>query len=415
MPVEFLHETGDNSKDYKLLMAYDGSGRRISKTRYAKDDQFGYWYLDHVTHYTGIGTEVREAMRRSASPEVKVVVNLPQGLGRYGVEDAEKPSSGNATFEWYLKNHLGATMLVYGTQGSSNADVADLGEVKKAYDYRSFGEQIDLIADAGDKVTENFTGIRLRGECCEHACMFIAEPMGLGAKRKERDDETELNYFGARYLDPMLGLWTSVDPKRQFASPYLYAGNGVNPISSVDNEGNYMVRQRGGSYEIRPMSYSEATVGWVIRDVAVAAASIVGAYLLTTGTAAAAFVGGSTALYGATKGFVTGGTNRLGGASIGIGEAGAQHVTERIIIEGSAAVGKTMAVGLNAFEALLGASDLYSKVDDEAFIEDFNNSFANCNNGGDCNSFPTQRAAEEFAEGLGGGRVDVGDIIVEKE
>ncbi|SHL56521.1 RHS repeat-associated core domain-containing protein [Fibrobacter sp. UWH5] len=252
-----------------------------------------------------------------------------------------------------------------------------------------FGEQVDLMEPA-DKVTETFTG-------------------------KERDDETELNYFGARYLDPMLGLWVSVDPARQFASPYLYAGNGVNPISSVDNKGNYMVRQRGGSYEIRPMSYSEATVGWVIRDFAVAAASIVGAYLLTTGTAAAAFVGGLTALYGATKGFVTGGTNRLGGASIGIGEAGVQHVTERIIIEGSAAVGKTMAVGLNAFDALLGASDLYSKADDEAFIEDFNNSFANCNNGGDCNSFPTQRAAEEFAEGLGGGRVDVGDIIVEKE
>ncbi|MCQ2109293.1 MAG: hypothetical protein MJZ05_11095 [Fibrobacter sp.] len=99
------------------------------------------------------------------------------------------------------QNHLGSTMLVYGTQGSSNADVADLGEVKKAYDYRSFGEQIDLIADAGDKVTENFTG-------------------------KEKDDETELNYFGARYLDPMLGLWISVDPARQFSSPYLYAGNG---------------------------------------------------------------------------------------------------------------------------------------------------------------------------------------------
>lgn len=44
--------------------------------------------------------------------------------------------------------------------------------------------------------------------------------------RKERDDETALNFFGARYLDPMLGMWISVDPKRQFASPYLYVGNG---------------------------------------------------------------------------------------------------------------------------------------------------------------------------------------------
>ena len=86
------------------------------------------------------------------------------------------------------------------------------GGVQAAYDYRAFGEQVDL-EQKGDKVTENFTG-------------------------KERDDETELNYFGARYLDPMLGLWVSVDAARQFASPYLYAGNGVNPVNSVDPDGN---------------------------------------------------------------------------------------------------------------------------------------------------------------------------------
>ena len=146
---------------------------------------------------------------------------MPQGLGRYGVEDAEKPSSGNATFEWYLKNHLGSTMLVYGTGDGA-------GSVKAAYDYRAtvvamrtkqqvakccppFGEQVDLT-EPTDKVTENFTG-------------------------KEKDDETELNYFGARYLDPMLGLWVSVDAARQFASPYLYVGNGYNPVNGVDGDG----------------------------------------------------------------------------------------------------------------------------------------------------------------------------------
>lgn len=56
---------------------------------------------------------------------------------------------------------------------------------------------IKAMTSSADKVTENFTG-------------------------KEKDDEIELNYFGARYLDPMLGMWISVDPARQFASPYLY-------------------------------------------------------------------------------------------------------------------------------------------------------------------------------------------------
>jgi len=34
-------------------------------------------------------------------------------------------------------------------------------------------------------------------------------------------------------------MWTSVDPARQFASPYLYAGNGMNPVNVVDPDGNY--------------------------------------------------------------------------------------------------------------------------------------------------------------------------------
>ena len=185
--------------------------------------------MDNVTHCTDIGTEVREAMRRSASPKTTVVVNLPQGLGRYLPEDAEKAAGtaipldkdgkpvfmGEATpeFEWYLKNHLGSTMLVYGTQPYNDKYSSYAGGVKAAYDYRAFGEQVSF-AEPTDKVTENFTG-------------------------KEKDDETELNYFGARYLDPMIGLWTSVDPARQFSSPYLYAGNGVDPVNVIDPDGNY--------------------------------------------------------------------------------------------------------------------------------------------------------------------------------
>ena len=84
--------------------------------------------------------------------------------------------------------------------------------LKSAYDYRAFGEQVDLTILFNDKVTETFTG-------------------------KELDDETELSYFGARYLDQMLGMWVSVDAKRQFNSPYLYAGNGTNPVRFFDPNG----------------------------------------------------------------------------------------------------------------------------------------------------------------------------------
>ena len=220
MPVEFTRN--DACTDIheqvvcgfvKLVMAYDGSGRRISKTR-MRDYGNGVWVTELVTHYTGIGTEIRENLA-GATPETKVVVNMPEGLGRYGIEDAVTPYSNINSFEWYLKNHLGSTMLVYGTQWIGDMTKADVGALKAAYDYRSFGEQVNLT-ERTDKVTENFTG-------------------------KELDDEIELNYFGARYLDPMLGMWISVDAARQFDSPYLYMGNGTNPIILTDTDGNVVI------------------------------------------------------------------------------------------------------------------------------------------------------------------------------
>jgi len=222
MPVEFrLEPTGSSSDTTRLVMMYDGSGRRISKTFLTKSATAASWDTVKVTHYTGIGTEVREEFHNGSRERVSVVVNMPQGLGRYKVADASQPADDNTsrTFEWYLKNHLGSTMLVYGTVVSTDPNTADIGETKATYDYRAFGEMVTLTQPS-DKVTENFTG-------------------------KERDDETKLNYFGARYLDPMIGVWTSVDPKRQFASPYLYAGNGYNPVNGTDGDGNVFVDDAG--------------------------------------------------------------------------------------------------------------------------------------------------------------------------
>src|SRR5690554_3184739 len=212
LPVEFKRESSssENGADsVRLVLNYDGAGSRISKIRERKVSG-GEWTTELATHYTGIGSEIREDALNNAT---KVVVNLPQGLGRYDIASASESSANTVpSFEWYLKNHLGSTMLVYGTQGISDPTVANLGSLKAAYDYRAFGEQVDLTMP-NEKVTETFTG-------------------------KEKDDETELSYFGARYLDQMLGMWVSVDAKRQFSSPYLYAGNGANPINGVDPDGN---------------------------------------------------------------------------------------------------------------------------------------------------------------------------------
>ena len=218
MSIEFKLQDKENSSDStRLAMMYDGAGRRISKTLLTKPATATSWETVKVTHYTGIGTEIREEFHNGSRERVSVVVNMPQGLGRYKVADASQPADDNAsrTFEWYLKNHLGSTMLVYGTVASTDPNNADVGETKAAYDYRAFGEQV-VLSQPSDKVTENFTG-------------------------KELDDETELGYWGARYLDLVLGVWISVDQKKQFASLYLYSGNGFNPVNFVDFEGNEII------------------------------------------------------------------------------------------------------------------------------------------------------------------------------
>ncbi len=256
MPIEFIQQpqpTGSSSDTlFKLTMAYDGSGRRISKTSMCKVAGAADWDTTQVTHYTGIGTEIRENYHNESLEKANVVVkslqgesrknklacsydrtaaadaggvNMPEGLGRYGIEDAAAANANaSKNFEWYLKNHLGSTMLVYGTQSDANPTHSDIGTPLAAYDYRSFGEQVTL-AESADKVTENFTG-------------------------KEKDDETQLDYFGARYLDPMLGMWTSVDPDGNSDIVSLRPGtNDINNVTHIDDAFNLVALVSNGSTE----------------------------------------------------------------------------------------------------------------------------------------------------------------------
>ena len=56
---------------------------------------------------------------------------------------------------------------------------------------------------------------------------------------KEFDEETGMYYYGARYYEPRLSLWMSVDPLQEKylnISTYCYAAN--NPIKFIDSDGD---------------------------------------------------------------------------------------------------------------------------------------------------------------------------------
>ena len=53
---------------------------------------------------------------------------------------------------------------------------------------------------------------------------------------KEWSGTYEFYYYGARFLDPVLGMWSVPDPAGQFANPYSFGGD---PVNGVDRDGRF--------------------------------------------------------------------------------------------------------------------------------------------------------------------------------
>ncbi|MBV6419585.1 MAG: hypothetical protein DAHOPDDO_00808 [Ignavibacteriaceae bacterium] len=101
---------------------------------------------------------------------------------------------------YHIKDHL----------GSIRVTTDETGTVISAQDYFAYGE---LLREHNAVDRYKFT-------------------------EKERDTETDYDYFGARYYDNEIGRWLSVDPLSDSYpawSPYSYAGN--NPLNAIDING----------------------------------------------------------------------------------------------------------------------------------------------------------------------------------
>ncbi len=119
--------------------------------------------------------------------------------------------------EFYVKNHLGSTVALVDANGEVTSDV---------YDYHAYGKVVTEVTSP-QRVTETFTG---------------KEFDVYGDDGQNGGDGIGLFYFGARQYDGDIGAWTSADPAGQFWAAYAYAGNGYNPIVSVDSDGSAQVK-----------------------------------------------------------------------------------------------------------------------------------------------------------------------------
>jgi len=130
-------------------------------------------------------------------------------------------SSGIFSYEYQLKDHLGNTRVAFSSSHS----------VLQVSDYYAFGSSFAPHSPNNDN-KYLYNGKELQDDILSG---------------------TNLDWldYGARFYDPQIGRWNSVDPKTDkyvFASPYNYVLN--NPIKAIDPDGRdiiFVIRNSDGS------------------------------------------------------------------------------------------------------------------------------------------------------------------------
>jgi RHS repeat-associated protein len=236
-------------------MLYDAENRQVS---YAKNGTTTY-------SYDGDGHRVKKV---AGSVTTVFVYNASGQLTAEYTNDTTPPVGGGGT-SYLTSDHLGSTRVVMKDDGTT---------VKARYDYLPFGEEIpSTIGSRG--------GVAGYGGADSTKQKFT---------QKERDSESGLDYFLARYYSSAQGRFTSTDPEiipKDISNPqawnkYPYTFNnplryvdpdGQAPQDSFDNRINHRIQQllKG---EITEQQYREALRGESVG--AIAGLGVVGAIAL---------------------------------------------------------------------------------------------------------------------------------------
>jgi len=184
---------------------YDGAGQRVRKVI---ELQNGARQKERL--YLG-GFEIyREYDGNGSAPILeRESLHVLDDKQRIGLVETQTIQNGNAVNDpvplqrYQLGNHL----------GSSNVELDKDGALIAYEEYHPYG-------------TTSFRAGRSAAEVSLKRYRY---------SRKERDDETGLCYFGARYYACWLGRWTSPDKQQQYTNGFLALGN--SPVTRVDPTG----------------------------------------------------------------------------------------------------------------------------------------------------------------------------------
>ena len=184
-------------------MEYDGENRQVKFTKGGSGAISTY-------SYDGDGHRVKRVT--SGVTTIFVYNIVGQLIAEY--DDVTSPPQGSGGTSYLTTDHLGSTRVVTGQDGS----------IKGRYDYLPFGESLSNLSGRTPQ-------------------MGYDAQVGLRQKftQKERDSESGLDYFLARYYSSAQGRFTSIDTVLAFGNPqslnrYQYGFN--SPLRYVDPDGN---------------------------------------------------------------------------------------------------------------------------------------------------------------------------------
>uniref|UniRef100_A0A0P6IV74 Putative sgs n=1 Tax=Aedes aegypti TaxID=7159 RepID=A0A0P6IV74_AEDAE len=177
---------------------YDVRGERTFKQVIEKD---GYvskekYYIRDLNRNVLVDLQLTY-VAQNKTPDIQVTSYIYSDQGLVGFVR-------NDEFYSVFTDHEGSTRLV----------IKD-GEVKAAYDYLPFG----IIFRKSERDLDGALSYLYTGQ--------------------EWDEETGLYNYHTRLYDPEIGRFYQIDPKNQYASPYIYAGN--SPIGLVDPDGQFFM------------------------------------------------------------------------------------------------------------------------------------------------------------------------------
>jgi RHS repeat-associated protein len=231
-----------NSTDFS---AFNQATNRLSNTIQAQSS----------VQYDAAGNLTRDAAGRTMAYDAENrLVNFNSGAGQYSYDGEGRrvkklDGAGTTVFVYNVTGQLiaeytsgtpsggGTSYLTSDHLGSTRVVTKSDGTVKARYDYLPFGEEVESNIGGRNSVS-GYGG---------------ADSTKQKFTQKERDNESGLDYFGARYYSSPQGRFTSVDNPRyakatdpQTWNLYAYVRNG--PLNKIDPDGRNWFRI-GDHYE----------------------------------------------------------------------------------------------------------------------------------------------------------------------